>query len=119
MVTIDSSTIQRVDVLLYVLATVENAIQSLTVNTVRFVVKEPQLVYPLIFRVLLNNLRIRGVYAFPHHNKLYIVFERGDHSLLKLLNDGVKDFVDKMYLQNMVEYDLDILIQKNLLLPIT
>jgi len=106
MVTTDTDTIQGVNTLLYVFATEENAVQSLTVNTVKFTVKEPQLAYPTFFRVLLNNLRRGGVHAFPHHNKLYIAFERGDHDLLKLLNDEVKRFVAEMYLQNMVEYNL-------------
>jgi hypothetical protein len=106
MVTSDTDTIQGVNTLLYVFATEENTVQSLTVNTVKFTVKEPQLVYPLFFRVLLNNLRMGGVHAFLHHNKLYIAFERGDHDLLKLLNDEVKRFVAEMNLQSMVEYDL-------------
>jgi len=103
----DVSTVQGINTLLYVFATEENAVQNLIVNTIKFAVKKsPQFVYPLIFQIFLNNLRVGGIHAFPHHNKLYMVFERGDHSLLEFLNDKVKDFIDKMYLQNMVEYNL-------------
>jgi hypothetical protein len=106
MIATDTDTVQGISPLLYVFATEENAVQSLTVNTVKFTVKEPQLVYPMFFRILLNNLRRGGVHAFPHHNKLYIAFEREYHDLLKLLNDEVKRFVAEMHLQSMVEYDL-------------
>jgi hypothetical protein len=103
----DVSTVQGINTLLYVFATEENVVQNLIVNTIKFAVKEsPQLVYPLVFQIFLNNLRVLGIHAFPHHNKLYMVFERGDQSLLEFLNDEVKDFVDKMHLQNMVEYNL-------------
>ena len=102
----DAGTVQGISTLLYVFATNENAVQSLPVNTVKFVVKESQFVYPLLFQVLLNNLRIRGIHAFPHHNKLYIVFERENRDMLKMLNYEVENFITEKNLRSMVEYDL-------------
>jgi len=79
-----------------VFSTSEKELNQFIVNSVLFDVKEPQSLMPLIFRTLIPELRLRGVYAYPHRGKLYFISSPGIDSAEKLLT-GLCGALNKFY----------------------
>jgi len=90
-------------VLLYVFSTAEGDLESFKVNIAPFTIDQPQIVMPHVFKQLLKKLRTHGIHSYPHHNMLYIVFERGDPQVLTYLNNTVADFTNRF--QGVVSYE--------------
>jgi len=82
-------------VLLYVFSTDEGVFKSFKVNVVPFTINQPQVVMPHVFKHLLKELRIWGVHAYPHHDMLYVVFERRELPVVAYLNNTVAGFADR------------------------
>jgi DNA-binding transcriptional ArsR family regulator len=81
----------------YVFSTEEGVFEKFKLNSIPFPVVEPQKVMPSIFKGLLPELRERGIYAYPHKNKLYLFFISNRENILNSLTDSITNFVNKQY----------------------
>ena len=82
---------------IYVFSTEEGVFEKFKLNSIPFPVVEPQKVMPSIFKGLLPELRERGIYAYPHKNKLYLFFISNHENILNSLTDSITNFVNKQY----------------------
>jgi hypothetical protein len=77
----------------YVFSTEESVFEKFKLNSIPFPIAEPQKVMPSIFKVLLPELRKRGIHAYPHKNKLYLFFVSNRENLLNSLGDSITNFI--------------------------
>jgi DNA-binding transcriptional ArsR family regulator len=82
---------------IYVFSTEEGVFEKFKLNSIPFPVVEPQKVMPSIFKGLLPELRERGIYAYPHKNKLYLFFISNRENMLNSLTDSITNFVNKQH----------------------
>jgi len=75
--------------------TAEGVFNSLTINFIVFPIKDPQKCSTYIFRLLLNNLWLLGVFAYPHENRLYFVFQVPHKNILEEFDMQISDFVKR------------------------
>jgi hypothetical protein len=90
----------------YAFSTGEGAFNEFPANSVPFVIKQPQLVNKKIFRELLPTLSSNGIIAYPHFNKLFMVFDLDPAkvSIFEHTNNVLAGFIKNGHLEEFVDY---------------
>lgn len=66
---------KEMDLRVPLLATEPNEFSEMSVNSIPFFIKDPWRCLIVIFKELVNDLRLSGIISFPHKNKLFFILQ--------------------------------------------
>lgn len=82
-----SSPAEEFQIFLPVFTTDEHAFDRFQVNAIPFKTKKPEEALKLTFKELISVLSERGIFAYPHHDKLYFILRNRYDDVSALLAD--------------------------------
>jgi len=71
----------------------EAVFYSIPTNYINFPVENPQECNRIIFKNLLNDLKLMGILSYPHENKLYFVSLTSRRDLIGKFYEQIRDFI--------------------------
>jgi len=75
--------------------TQEGELNSFALNSIYFPIEKPQKCFHPLFRQLLNDLWLAGIFSYHHENKLYLVFQTSSKNLLEVINNQLNAFIEE------------------------
>jgi len=73
----------------------EGELHSLSLNYIYFPIEKPQECFRPLFKQLLYNLWLAGVFSYHHENNLYLAFQVPSKNLLEEINRQLNTFIEK------------------------
>jgi hypothetical protein len=91
----------------YTFSTDEDILKEFPVNSALFAIKQPQLVNRIVFYELLPMLSSNGVIAYPHFNKLFMIFDLDPTKvdIFEHINNLLTSFIKDRRLEGLIDYD--------------
>jgi len=73
----------------------EGELDSFALNSIYFPIEKPQKCFRPLFRQLLHELWLAGIFSYHHENNLYLVFQTSSKKLLEEINNQLNAFIEK------------------------